>query len=70
MATGVIPKNGGAVVVNIGAGLDSTFQRVDPGTVRWINIDLPDVVAMRQKLIRQIKIVALFRYYNMIHVQH
>ena len=40
-----------SVVVNIGAGLDTTFQRVDEGTVRWINIDLPDVVALRQRLI-------------------
>jgi O-methyltransferase involved in polyketide biosynthesis len=40
-----------SVVVNIGAGLDTTFQRVDEGTVVWINIDLPDVVALRQKLI-------------------
>ena len=40
-----------SVVVNIGAGLDTTFQRVDEGTVLWINIDLPDVVALRQKLI-------------------
>ena len=40
------------MVVNIGAGLDTTFQRVGQGTVLWINIDLPDVAAMRQKLIR------------------
>ena len=40
-----------SVVVNIGAGLDTTFQRVDEGKVLWINIDLPDVVALRQKLI-------------------
>ena len=40
-----------SVVVNIGAGLDTTFQRVDEGTVLWINIDLPDVVALRQRLI-------------------
>jgi O-methyltransferase involved in polyketide biosynthesis len=43
--------NSRAVVVNIGAGLDTTFQRVDEGIVLWINIDLPDVVALRQKLI-------------------
>src|SRR5210317_1365346 len=47
-----LENNSSAVVVNIGAGLDTTFQRVDQGTVLWINIDLPDVVAMRQKLIR------------------
>jgi O-methyltransferase involved in polyketide biosynthesis len=40
-----------SVVVNIGAGLDTTFQRIDEENVRWINIDLPDVVALRQKLI-------------------
>ena len=48
-----LANNSRAVVVNIGAGLDTTFQRVDDGTVLWINIDLPDVVAMRQKLIRE-----------------
>jgi O-methyltransferase involved in polyketide biosynthesis len=48
-----LENNSKAVVVNIGAGLDTTFQRVDQKTVIWINIDLPDVVAMRQKLIQQ-----------------
>ena len=46
-----LEKNSGAVVVNIGAGLDTSFQRVDEGSVRWINIDLPDVAALRQKLV-------------------
>ena len=31
--------------------MDTTFQRIDNGHVLWINIDLPDVVALRQKLI-------------------
>ena len=46
-----LANNNKAMVVNIGAGLDTTFQRIDQGTVLWINIDLPDVVALRQKLI-------------------
>jgi O-methyltransferase involved in polyketide biosynthesis len=46
-----LANNSGAVVVNFGAGLETTFQRVDEGTVRWINMDLPDVVALRRKLI-------------------
>lgn len=46
-----LEKNSESLVVNIGAGLDTTFQRVDDGSVRWINIDLPDVAALRQKLI-------------------
>jgi len=48
-----LANNSRAAVVNIGAGLDTTFQRVDDGSVLWINIDLPDVAAMRQKLIRE-----------------
>jgi O-methyltransferase involved in polyketide biosynthesis len=46
-----LAHNRNAVVVNIGAGLDTLFQRVDNGSVMWINIDLPDVVALRQRLI-------------------
>jgi O-methyltransferase involved in polyketide biosynthesis len=46
-----LENNRDAVVINIGAGLDTTCKRVDNGTVIWINIDLPDVVALRQKLI-------------------
>jgi len=46
-----LEKNRDAVVINIGAGLDTTFRRVDNGDVMWINIDLPDVVALREKLI-------------------
>jgi O-methyltransferase involved in polyketide biosynthesis len=46
-----IANHNSAVVVNFGAGLETTFQRVDEGTVLWVNIDLPDVAALRQKLI-------------------
>ena len=46
-----LAQNSSALVVYIGAGLDTTFQRVDNGSVLWVNIDLPDVVALRQKLI-------------------
>jgi len=48
---GFLANNNRAVVVNIGAGLDTSFQRIDDGSALWINIDLPDVVALRQKLI-------------------
>jgi O-methyltransferase involved in polyketide biosynthesis len=46
-----IEQHPDAAVVNIGAGLDTTFQRIDNGAVRWINLDLPDVIALRQQLI-------------------
>lgn len=40
-----------ATVVNIGSGLDTTFSRVDNGTVKWYNMDLPDAIAFRRSLI-------------------
>ena len=41
-----------AVVVHIGCGLDTRFERVDNGSVEWFDLDMPDVMALRQKLIR------------------
>lgn len=38
-------------VVNIGAGLDTTFARVDNGRMHWIDLDLPEVIALRERLI-------------------
>jgi O-methyltransferase involved in polyketide biosynthesis len=38
------------LVVNLGAGLDTRFHRLDNGKVQWIEIDLPDVIAFRRKL--------------------
>ncbi len=40
-----------AAVVNLGCGLDDTFSRVDNGTCRGYNIDLPDVIRVRNDLL-------------------
>lgn len=36
-----------AAVVNLGCGLDDTFSKVDNGQARGYNIDLPDVIEVR-----------------------
>lgn len=36
--------------INLGAGLSDYFQWLDNGENRWLDIDLPDVVQLRQKL--------------------
>ena len=36
-----------AVVVHIGCGLDSRFERVDNGQVEWYDLDLPEVMELR-----------------------
>jgi len=48
---GFLERHARAIVINIGAGLDTTFERVDNGCVLWVNIDLPDVAALRRQLI-------------------
>jgi O-methyltransferase involved in polyketide biosynthesis len=40
-----------AVVVHIGCGLDSRFERVDNGKVEWYDLDLPEVIEQRRKFI-------------------
>ncbi len=40
-----------ASVVNIGAGLDTTFYRIDNGLIHWYDLDLPDVIEIRKQLI-------------------
>jgi len=40
-----------AVVVHIGCGLDTRFERLDNGRLEWYDLDLPEVIEMRRKLI-------------------
>ena len=40
-----------AAVVNLGCGLDDTFRKCDNGTCLGYNIDLPDVIAVRDELL-------------------
>jgi O-methyltransferase involved in polyketide biosynthesis len=44
-------RNPDAVIVHIGCGLDTRFERVDNGRVEWFDLDMPDVIELRQKLI-------------------
>ncbi|MDR1062214.1 MAG: class I SAM-dependent methyltransferase [Clostridiales bacterium] len=41
----------GGAVVNLGSGLDTTFERVDNGSIRWHNVDLPDSMAFRRRFV-------------------
>ena len=40
-----------AVVVHIGCGLDSRFERVDNSQVEWYDLDLPEIIELRRKFI-------------------
>ena len=46
-------KNPAGTIVNIGCGLDTTFERVDNGKLKWYDLDLPDVIELRKKFIQE-----------------
>ena len=39
----------GATVIEIGTGLNTRFERVDDGQLRWFDVDLPDSTALRRR---------------------
>jgi len=36
-------------VVEIGAGLNTRFERLDNGTIHWFDLELPDIVELRRR---------------------
>ncbi len=46
-----ITKRPNATVVNLGCGLDTAFWRVNDSTVNWFDLDLPNVIELRSKLL-------------------
>ena len=45
-----IAQNSDCTVVNIACGLDTRAYRVDNGKLRWYNLDLPEVIKLRDQL--------------------
>jgi len=42
-----------ATIVNIGCGLDTTFDRIDNGHLLWYDVDLPDVIELRRRFFKE-----------------
>ncbi len=46
-----LAANPKSTVLHLGCGLDTRVYRIDPGSqVRWYDVDMPDVIALRQQL--------------------
>ena len=45
----IISKEPESVIVNLGAGFDDRFTRVDNGRILWFDVDLPDMISTRKK---------------------
>jgi O-methyltransferase involved in polyketide biosynthesis len=48
-----IENNPDGVVVNLGCGLDTRFQRVDNGKVTWFDLDLAETIELRKNFFEE-----------------
>jgi len=48
-----IQKYPKATIVNIGCGLDTTYERIDNSEIVWCDLDLPDVIELRKRLLHE-----------------
>lgn len=48
-----------AVCISIGCGLDTRYQRLKHGKIRWYNLDFPEVIQIRKQLLFEGKNVEL-----------
>ncbi len=46
-----LKKHPNGKILDIGAGLDTTYYRCDNGTALWYDLDLPDSIALRKQLL-------------------
>lgn len=44
-----LKRHPGGTVVELGAGLSTRFERIDNGSARWVDVDLPDAIALRRR---------------------
>lgn len=49
--THYLKKNPNGKIVNLGAGLETAFFRVDNQKLTWFDLDLPEVISLREKLL-------------------
>lgn len=42
-----------ALIVNVGSGMDTTFERVDNGRINWVDLDFPDAIDIRRRFIEE-----------------
>ncbi|MFN2303320.1 MAG: class I SAM-dependent methyltransferase, partial [Anaerolineales bacterium] len=48
-----LEKHPEGVIVNIGCGLDTRFFRIDNGQLQFFDLDLPEMIALKQHLLKQ-----------------
>jgi methyltransferase (TIGR00027 family) len=52
-AKSFLSKNPDGVIVNIGCGMDSRFNRIDNGQVQFFDLDLPEMIDFKKQFFRE-----------------
>jgi O-methyltransferase involved in polyketide biosynthesis len=50
-----ISKHPHGTIVNIGCGLDTTYERISNNNISWYDLDLPEVIELRKKFFKETK---------------
>jgi O-methyltransferase involved in polyketide biosynthesis len=50
-ARAFLGRNPGGLVVDLGCGLDTRYDRLDDGQMTWLGVDLPEVIDVRRKVL-------------------
>jgi O-methyltransferase involved in polyketide biosynthesis len=53
LARAFLAAHPAGVIVDLGCGLDTRFERVDNGQVNWYGLDLPEVIELRKELLEE-----------------
>ncbi len=48
-----LKRHPGGTVINFGCGLDTRFDRIDNGQVKWYDIDFPQVIELRKRFMKE-----------------
>ena len=48
-----LSENTEGTIINLGCGLDTRFDRIDNGKMRWFDIDFPEVIALRRRFMNE-----------------
>lgn len=53
LAKAFLGEHAGGIIVDLGCGLDTRFERIDNGQAWWYGLDLPKVIELRKELLEE-----------------
>jgi len=48
-----LEKNPNGTIINVGCGFDTTYERIQNGIAKWYELDFPEVIETRKKLLNE-----------------